>query len=83
MILVRAESASKRYRIGERERYVALRRVLSRALHAPARMFRRTGTGILPVNGNGNHNGRIWVLRDVRQQWWASSAAMARAKALY
>ncbi len=59
-IVIRSEGLSKRYRIGERERYLALRDVLTRALSAPARMFRpRT-----PTSGNGNHS-HIWALKDV------------------
>jgi ABC-type polysaccharide/polyol phosphate transport system ATPase subunit len=58
-IVIHAEKLSKRYEIGERERYLALRDVLSRALHAPARVFRPR-----PLNGNG-HRSHIWALKDV------------------
>src|SRR5215472_14320631 len=59
-VVIRAENLSKRYRIGERERYLALRDVLTRALSAPARMFRvRT-----PASRNGNQS-HIWALKDV------------------
>jgi lipopolysaccharide transport system ATP-binding protein len=68
-IVIHGESLSKRYAIGERERYLALRDVLSRAIRAPMRLFRpRIPNG----NGNGNpnanansRNGHIWALKDV------------------
>jgi len=50
------EGLGKRFRLGERERYLALRDVLSRAIQAP---FRRRA----PSNGNGDSH--IWALRDV------------------
>src|SRR3989442_802487 len=75
-VVIHAENLSKRYPIGERERYLALRDVLTRALSAPVRIFRpqaRGGTGVPPVEahgqdghatGNGNHS-HIWALKDV------------------
>src|SRR5712664_3895795 len=39
-IVIRAEKLSKRYRIGERERYTTLRDVLARSLRAPWTLFR-------------------------------------------
>ena len=59
-IVIRGENLSKRYKIGERERYLALRDVLTRALKAPARIFRPHAPG----NGN-KPNGYIWALKDV------------------
>ena len=59
-IVIRAESLSKRYRIGERERYVALRDVLTRAAYAPARLFRPRQA----PSSNGDHS-HIWALKDV------------------
>ena len=41
-IAIPAEGLSKRYRIGERERYSALRDVLARTLRAPWKVFQRT-----------------------------------------
>ena len=38
--VIHAEGLGKRYRVGERERYLALRDVLTRAVTAP---FRRNG----------------------------------------
>src|SRR5580658_7273590 len=59
-IVIRAEGLSKRYRIGERERYLALRDVLTRALSSPARIFRsRTHAA-----SNGEHS-HIWALKDI------------------
>ncbi len=65
-IVIHVENLGKRYRIGERERYVALRDVLARAASAPARLFqaRRPPSPI----GDSPH---IWALKgvslDVRQ----------------
>ena len=59
-IVIRAESLGKRYRIGERERYLALRDVLARAVSAPARLF-RPGKPSSP-NRDARH---IWALKDV------------------
>src|SRR5467141_618657 len=59
-IVIRAEDLSKRYRIGERERYLALRDVLTRAFSIPSRLLRsRT-----PSSPNGDHS-HIWALKDV------------------
>ncbi len=44
-IVIRAENLGKRYRIGERERYLALRDVLARTLSAPARPLLRIRRG--------------------------------------
>src|SRR5208283_1113194 len=59
-IAICAENLSKRYRIGEREQYAAFRDVLSHALSAPARMFRRHK----PQSSNGDAT-HIWALKDV------------------
>ncbi|MGA9390307.1 MAG: ABC transporter ATP-binding protein [Candidatus Sulfotelmatobacter sp.] len=67
-IVIRAENLGKRYRIGERERYLALRDLLARSASAPMRMFARK-----PSSSNGNHrNGNrlngdqshIWALKE-------------------
>jgi len=61
-IVIRSENLSKRYHIGERERYVALRDVLTRALKSPARIFRpqvRNG------NGRNGRNEHVWALKNV------------------
>ena len=59
-IVIRVENLGKRYRIGERERYLALRDVLARAISAPARLFRARK----PASPNGDPT-HIWALKDV------------------
>src|SRR5208283_2034945 len=59
-IVIRAEQLGKRYRIGERERYVALRDVLARAASAPVRLFQARK----PASPNGDPT-HIWALKDV------------------
>lgn len=59
---IEIEGLGKRYRVGERERYVALRDVLARSLTAPLRFFRQG------KNGHGNAPAHIWALRDVSFQ---------------
>jgi lipopolysaccharide transport system ATP-binding protein len=61
-IVIEAEGLSKRYRLGERERYVALRDVLTESLKAPWRWF-RSGT-----KGPGADDNFIWSLKDVTFQ---------------
>ncbi len=58
--VIHVENLGKRYRIGERERYLALRDVLARAASAPARFF-RAKKGSVP---DGDF-AQIWALRDV------------------
>lgn len=53
---IAVEALGKRYRLGEREPYVALRDVLSRAFTTPFR--RKSGRG---ASGNGH----LWALRNV------------------
>jgi len=57
--VIRVASVSKRYDIGQRERYRTLRDVLSRAL-----TVRRNGI-IGKVCGDGVNAGHIWALKDV------------------
>jgi lipopolysaccharide transport system ATP-binding protein len=52
--VIHVEGLGKRYRVGERERYLALRDVLARAVTAP---FRR--------NGQRRTRDYLWALRDV------------------
>ena len=59
-VVIRAENLGKCYRIGERERYLALRDVLTRAVYAPARLFKPRK----PSSSNGDHS-HIWALKDV------------------
>jgi ABC-type polysaccharide/polyol phosphate transport system ATPase subunit len=58
--LITVENLGKRYRIGERERYLALRDVLTRALHAPWRWLRPRAGG-----ASNHHPQFIWALKDV------------------
>jgi len=58
--IIHVENLGKRYRIGERERYLALRDVLTRTALAPVRFFQARKT--TPRNGDSTH---IWALRDV------------------
>jgi ABC-type polysaccharide/polyol phosphate transport system ATPase subunit len=59
---IRVEALGKRYRIGERQRYLALRDRLGGALRAPMRLLKRASNGI-------SHEPRqIWALRDVTFQ---------------
>jgi lipopolysaccharide transport system ATP-binding protein len=53
-VVIKAEGLGKRYRVGERERYLALRDLLARAVTAP---FRR--------NGQRRSTNDLWALRDV------------------
>ena len=58
-IAIRGEGLGKRYRIGQQERYLALRDVLTRALKAPWGLFGANGS-------NSNHRPQhIWALKDV------------------
>ena len=52
-VVIRAEKIGKRYRIGERESYKALRHVLGDALRSPLRMFHRAAPHY------------FWALKDV------------------
>src|SRR5882672_7134380 len=58
-IAIRGERLGKRYRIGERQRYLALRDVLTQAAKAPLRLF-RAGAPKSATNGAGH----IWALKD-------------------
>jgi ABC-type polysaccharide/polyol phosphate transport system ATPase subunit len=53
-VVIKSEGLGKRYRIGERERYLALRDLLARTLTTP---FRR--------NGHRRSTEDMWALRDV------------------
>ena len=61
---IQVESLGKRYRIGDRQRYLTLRDRLGNLLRAPAGMLRGRSNGA----SNGASNGKskhIWALRDV------------------
>jgi lipopolysaccharide transport system ATP-binding protein len=69
-IVIKAENLGKRYHIGERERYLALRDLLARSASAPVRILaRKSSLG----KSNGNHRGgyglhgresHIWALKE-------------------
>ncbi len=54
-LALRVEGLSKRYRIGQRERYLALRDVLTRSLTAPLRRLgvRRNSSLLTPAKSPG------------------------------
>ncbi len=58
-IAIQAEKLGKLYRIGERAQYLALRDLLARALHAPARRLGRKKAH------SGGGSGELWALKDV------------------
>jgi len=58
-VAIRVEGLGKRYRLGQRQRYRALRDLLGDALRAPSRLLRPNGAG---RNGQPQH---IWALKDV------------------
>ena len=57
--VIHAQALGKRFRIGERERYLALRDVIARGLLAPARLL--SGR----TNGSRRAPEHIWALRNV------------------
>jgi homopolymeric O-antigen transport system ATP-binding protein len=61
-VVIRAERLSKRYRIGERQKYKALRDTLTNALYAPLRMAR----SLFAASDNETEKETtIWALKDV------------------
>src|SRR5580700_2461969 len=54
--VIRAEGLGKQYRVGERERYLALRDILMRAVRSPLKLFRPAQSELM------------WALRDVSLQ---------------
>ena len=58
-VAIRGVGLGKRYAIGERAQYVALRDILANVIKAPARLL-----GSNHGNGN-NRREQIWALRDV------------------
>lgn len=59
-IVIRAENLSKRYRIGERQPYLALRDVLARAISAPTHIFQAPKPA-----SRLDHPSHFWALKDV------------------
>jgi len=77
-ILIRVENLGKKYRIGERERYRALRDVLASGIKAPLRWFAdqranrnghsddfASGSSSLALGALPPNDGYIWALKDV------------------
>jgi lipopolysaccharide transport system ATP-binding protein len=64
-IAIRAEGLSKRYRIGQREPYKALRDVLADALYAPFRAVTSTWGGRQQTARENPSDNYIWALKDV------------------
>src|SRR3989442_3527677 len=63
-VVIECEGLGKQYRIGERERYRALRDTLTDALYAPARWMRAVrGTSSNGAAANGDTV--FWALKDV------------------
>jgi lipopolysaccharide transport system ATP-binding protein len=58
--VIHAEGLGKRYRIGQRERYLALRDVLANSLKAPWRLL-----GAAARNSSNHQPQHIWALKDV------------------
>lgn len=59
-VVIHVENLGKRYRIGEREPYLALRDIFARALSAPARIFKARK----PCSSNGDPT-HFWALKGV------------------
>jgi lipopolysaccharide transport system ATP-binding protein len=67
-IAIHVENLSKLYRIGERQRYKALRDTLSNAMYAPVRAaasLLNIGNGHQPTESHGSSNNSFWALKDV------------------
>lgn len=67
-IAIRVERLGKRYRIGERQRYKALRDTLSDAFYAPFRAaasFFNNHNGKQPIRPGRSSNSDFWALKDV------------------
>jgi len=58
-VVIQVKNLGKRYRIGQRERYFALRDVISEAVRAPFRALAHFG------QKTNNRNNFIWALKDV------------------
>ena len=61
-VVIHVEKLSKRYRIGQRERYLALRDTLAHSLTAPFRLLASRSAKPITQNPTPNH---IWALKDV------------------
>lgn len=61
-IAIRVENLGKLYRLGPRERYKALRDILTEAMSAPFRAIKNLRQ---PIVSNSSSNDFVWALRDV------------------
>ena len=59
---IQVENLGKQYRIGQRERYQALRDTLTDAISAPFRVIRNLRRSVV---GNPPSDNFIWALKDV------------------
>src|SRR3989449_7191982 len=59
-VVIHCEQLGKRYQIGQRERYLALRDVLANSFQAPWRLF-----GSAPPGSSNGRPKHIWALRNV------------------
>jgi len=64
-IAIRCEGLGKQYRIGQRERYRALRDTVTDALSAPFRRLRSAFSGANGATPNGNGDNSFWALKDL------------------
>lgn len=62
-IAIRCEGVGKRYRLGQREKYKALRDTLTDVLYSPFRLVRSVFRKSEKRNGDGG--GQLWALKDV------------------
>ena len=62
---IRCEGLGKKYRIGERERYKALRDTVTDAMYAPFRRLRSAFGGTIHVVKSGRADTTFWALRDL------------------
>src|SRR6266566_2829457 len=61
-VAILCQGIGKQYRIGERERYKALRDVVTEAIRAP---FRRAGAAMRESGNDADDKPTIWALKDV------------------
>ena len=64
-IVIRARDVSKRYRIGEREQYGALRDIISGWMSAPRRYLRSLSQRADRNNAPTVNDSTLWALRDI------------------
>src|ERR1051325_3903782 len=64
-VAIRCEGLSKQYRIGERERYKALRDTLTDVMYAPARRLRSLFKGDANEPSATVSDNTFWALKDV------------------